>query len=126
MGINIADLLPESRKVNIGRGEVEVNGISLGDLVPLVNRHGAALGPFLDTKQGENPDFTSLIYSAPEVVADLISIGIGAEDKSLVKRIPLASQVEILLAMWELSVPDPKALTAKLSKLLGTVQQLKS
>ena len=41
-----------------------------------------------------------------------------------VKRIPAASKVQILLATWRLTVPEPKKLQAELNGLLAVLRQL--
>lgn len=120
--INLEDLLPEVRRVNVGRGEVDVYGIGLADLAPIVLAHGEVLKQFFTA---ETPDFMGLATVAPDVVLQLIAKGIRIDDIEQVRRIPLTAQIDILINIWEVSVPDPKALTAKLQELLVMVQQPK-
>lgn len=123
MSVNIEDLVPLTKPVNLGRGEVEVRGLGLGELVPFLIKHGDVLEPFMDSDL--TPDFTGMIAKAPKIVGELIAMGIGADDPDVIHKIPLAAQVEILMTMWKISVPDPKEFAAKLSELLGTVKQLR-
>lgn len=126
MIVNLADLLPDTRKVLIGKGEVEVFGLDLAQIAVLLTKYGSQLEVLFSTDKSltseESPDFEKLAGSIPYALEEVVSMGIRAEGQdALVSRIPFSAKVEILQAVWELSVHDPKklieALTAMASRL---------
>jgi hypothetical protein len=66
-----------------------------------------------------------LIKLVPELAMQLIAMGLRAEDQlDDVKRIPLAQQIEILMDIWDLSVPDVGKLKARLSEFSVVLRSL--
>lgn len=123
MGARVQDLLPDARTVDLGKGPVEVNGIQLCDLLPLLAQNEEMLRDVFEKKN--KPDFKKLVAAAPEFTMSLMKLGLGIEDEILIRRIPLVKQIEVLLIIWEVAIPDPKAFAAKLLELLEMAQQLK-
>lgn len=122
----LRDLLPEVKKVNIGRGEVEVVGLDIPHVSVLLTKYGPSLEPlFADTK-GDKPDFSILMGTLPEMMQDIIAMGIGAEDQmDDVRRIPLSAKIEILQGIWALSVSDSKKLLAELKEAAEKARALR-
>lgn len=122
MSVNLQDLLPDVRKVNVGKGEVEVFSLNVEQFARLLGKYGKTLELFF--VEGK-PDMAMIQTIAPDMVKDIMVMAIQAEgQEEAVKRIPLAAQIEILLTAWELSVPDVKKLTAKLQGLVESVKGL--
>lgn len=123
--VNLADLLPEQRFVNVGRGQAEVFPLDITNVGVLLEKHGMALEGLF--KEGSQPDFTALVKSMPVVINDVILMSLHAEGQDdLVQRIPLSAKVEILSTVWELSVTDPKKLVAKLKELAEGAKSLRA
>jgi len=119
MAVVIADLLPEAVLVEVGKGSIEVRGIPLDQLVPLIARHGEGLSKFL---VGDKFNAEAMALHAPEIVVDLLAAACDAKGQEAdLRRLPAAVQIEILLTTWKLSVPDVKKLR---SSLLGLIKSL--
>lgn len=124
MAVNLNDLLPDARFVNLGKGEVEVMSLDVTHIGVLLEKYGLELeGLFA---QDSKPDFTALAKSMPAVINDIVAMGIRAEDQfEAITRIPLSAKVEVLSAIWELSVTDPKKLMATLKNLAEGAKALR-
>lgn len=128
MSVNLANLLPEVRRVNIGRGEVEVYSLDLSQVGVLLSRYGTQLEALFPSKEtlgaGEShPDFSELVAAMPSMIEDIIVMGLHAEgQEDLAIRIPLSAKIEILTVIWELSVHDPKKLVAKLTAIADNLK----
>jgi hypothetical protein len=121
MAISIKDLVPATRVVNLGRGDAPVYSLDVAQVANLLINHGEELNAFFT--EGAKPDFAALLAVMPSVAMQLIAMGLRAEGQEEdVKSIPLASQVEVLINVWELSVPDLGKLKARLSELVGNVK----
>lgn len=118
----LKDLLPDPRMVSLGKGQAQVYGIDLSQLGVLLSKYSDQLSLFLtETK----PDMAEVIKLVPELAMQLIAMGLRAEDQmDDVKRIPLAQQIEILMDIWDLSVPDVGKLKARLSEFSGVLRSL--
>lgn len=116
--VSLSDLLPEAKFVSIGRGQVEVMSLDITHVGTLLGKYGSVLDGLFSA--GGTPDFLAMVKdpTMPEVINDIIAMAIREVDQpEQVARIPLASKVEIMATVWELSVPDPKKLLAKLKEL---------
>ena len=119
MAVVIADLLPEPVKIEVGRGALTVRGLPLEEIVPLIVRYKDDIAPFF---AGEQPDLEGLLLSAPALAADIIAIGVGAiGQEEDIRRMPAATQVECLLAIWHQSVPDIKKLRESLLTVVASI-----
>lgn len=109
----IKDLLPKPVSVEIGEAKVDVKGLGIRSVAHLLEKYQDV---FLEFFSGENLSADALITLAPEMSLDIIAMAIGAEgQEDDIADLPLESQIEILMATWKLSVPNPK----KLQELLG-------
>lgn len=108
--------IPE-KVVKIGEGEVSVRGISLSDLMVIVNNYGAqASMAFAKVQQGgsfEEKDVRALIATLasefPDMISATIALAADSYDEETVKtlkRIPFARQVELIEAVFELTFPN--------------------
>jgi hypothetical protein len=119
MAVVIADLLPEPVKIEVGRGTLTAHGLPLEEIVPLIMNHKDELLPFFS---GDKPDLQGLITEAPKIAAELIAVGVnavGQEDD--IRRMPAATQIECLLAIWSQSVPDIKKLRESLLTVVASI-----
>lgn len=119
MAVVIKDLLPKPVQVSVGSGTIEVSGLCMDDIVELIETHRENLAQFF-TK--DNVDASGMILSAPQMVAEIIAMGADARGQEVdILKLPAASQIEALLAIWNLTVPDLKKLK---ESLLGVVAAL--
>lgn len=120
MAVLIADLLPQAVTVEVGRGTVEVSGLTLDDIVPLFAKHKDELGQFFSDT--DDFDAAGLLMAAPAMAAEIVALGIGAvgqEDD--IRKMPAAAQIECLIAIWNQSVPDVKKLRESLLTVAASV-----
>lgn len=127
MGINLDDVIPVGRKVPNGSGvDIVVKGLSLSQITVLVRDHKDSLLAFVKGAgdgSAKDLDFESIVSSAPEMVAVAICMATdseGQEEKA--KKIPIWLQIDLVVAIWEESVPDLKKLVGLLS---GVTTKLK-
>lgn len=124
MGVDLTDLLPAVKEVDIGRGRVVVNSLDLTHIGILLDLYGEDLK--VAFKDDKNPDFTELLKKAPEAATAIISMAIGAEDQvDNVKKIPLSAKIQILVAVWELTVLDPKKFIEEVKDLADRIRSVK-
>lgn len=120
----LSDLIPEAVTVNVGRGSVEVFGISIEQVGPLLEVLAKAEKG--GVKIDETMDVNAMVAAAPDLADMVIAMAIKCEDQmDSVKRIPLASKIEILMTTWRMSVPDPKGLGAILQSLKAELVKAK-
>lgn len=122
MSTKVQDLLPDVRTIDLGKGLAEVNGIQLCDLLPLLAQNEELLRNIFEKK--DTPDFTQLVSAAPEFTMKLMKLGLGVDDEKLIRRIPLVKQIELLMIIWEVAIPDSKTFAAKLLELLEMGREL--
>jgi|PlaIllAssembly_1097288.scaffolds.fasta_scaffold00010_30 hypothetical protein len=124
MVASIRDLLPPPVEINLGRGTLQLRGLSLEDVVSLITKHKEAFSLFF-ANEGD-PDMSAIVATAPDMVAEIIAKAANMEDqKEDVKLIPAALQLVALTAVWEASVPDPLAVRKAIERLQGEVSKLK-
>lgn len=119
MSVVIADLLPQPVSVELGRGTVEARGLSLNEIVPLIEKYKDDLAPFFSD---DKPNAEYMLSKAPRMAADIIALGInavGQEDD--IMKMPAAAQINCLTAIWNLSVPDVKKLRESLLTVVASV-----
>lgn len=120
--MRLEDLIPAPITVNVGRGSVEVRGLTLTHIGVLLSKYGQELAPVFS--EDSDPDFSVLLSVAPALCSDLIAMAIGAEDQlAYVELIPLSAKLDILMGTWKLSVLDPKGLAGKLRELARDLQK---
>jgi len=113
---SIVDLLPPEREVVCGGKIVKVKGLTLAHIGKLLMEFRKDVVYFMEATEGNAELF---LLRAPELCRRVIAyaLDVDEEEYTLVDRLPLSTQIEILQAAWEASVPDPK-------KLMGLVQSL--
>lgn len=123
MTVNLSALLPPPRVSELGNGSAPVYGLTLVQLSALLEQHSAEVSKFLETT---TPDVASLARVLPELAVKIIAMGLRSEGQEDVIRnqMPLATQLEVLMDIWEASVPDSKKLVARLSGLLAAAKSL--
>lgn len=123
VSVNLNDLLPEVEEISIGRGKVKVYGIDVTQAGVLIAKYRSGVEIMFS---GAEPNFNALASQLPEMVTEIIAMGIRAENQiEEVERIPLSAQLEILSAIWKASVLDPKKLLAKLKEVADEVKGLR-
>lgn len=111
---SIEDLIPLPTRVPVGAKHIEVRGLTLEEIVALLRKYKDEVLSFLNSGDGE---FDKLTLNAPALVAEVIAYAADTPDQvDAAKRLPFAAQVEIITAIWELSVPDLKKLGESLAK----------
>ena len=122
MSIDLSALLPVPRTINLGRGDVEIRGLNITHVGRLLEENSDELMKFL---AGGEPDIAALVTVLPHVAVKLIAMGLDCEgQEEVIKKIPLATQIDILIDIWELSVPDAKKLKARLGGLSDALKNL--
>lgn len=122
MSVDLSALLPAPKTIDLGRGAVAVYGLNITHIGQLLRENSDELMKFL---AGGEPDIVALVTILPDVAVKLIAMGldcVGQEET--IKKIPLATQIDILIDIWELSVPDVKKLKARLGGLSDVLQSL--
>ncbi len=107
--MSLLDLLPAPKKVPLGRGDVEVVGLSLDALVAVFEAHRGDFERFLDLNQSLN--LMEVVTTAPKLVSELLVLCTSSKYTSEeLSKVPLHLQADILSACIEMTVPDPKKL----------------
>jgi hypothetical protein len=125
MAVIIKDLLPPPRVVDIGGGKsISTHGIDLTQTIALLNKHKEPLSVFFGAT---NLDFTLLVAQAPDMVAEIIGMGVDAVGQEEdIKKFPVQAQVDILMEVWEQSVPNVKKLLASLERASASLAVARS
>lgn len=106
MAIRIADVLPIPVEIDTGYGSFPVHGLGLEKIAQLFHIHGEVLGLFIGAAA---PSFEDLVGKFPTFAYDVIACAADAEDQiEDIARLPVPVLLDALLAIWKLSVPDPK------------------
>lgn len=104
--MSLRDLV--DRKVTIERGGVEfvVRGLSLEDIVLLLENHQKGLVAVFTAADGA--DWSELVHQFPNFVAAAIACGVDEEGitEEDVLRLPIGVQLEAMANIWELSSLD--------------------
>lgn len=117
----IKDLIPVPKTVKFGKKEAKVAGLALEDVVLVLEKHKDALSASF---AGDKPDFLKLAKTSPDLVAEVICLSLGSVGQEAdAKKLPMHMQVEILIAIWEETVPDLKKITELLSGVMGQLKE---
>jgi hypothetical protein len=104
---------------------VSVRPLKLPEIVALLTAHKDGLLALYNESQKPSPAYAAIAMAVPDLITDVICIGAAMEDqREDVGLLPPGTQLQLLAAVWELSVPDPKKLIESLSKLMGQVRRL--
>lgn len=126
--------IPE-HKIVIGHGHVTVRGISLSDLMVIVNVYGPqATLAFNEIQKGgslQSSDVRLLIGTLAKEFPDMVAAAMAlaadsynAETVEVLKRIPFNKQLEIIEAIFDATFPNEgevKKLMESLTKMLTEV-----
>jgi hypothetical protein len=105
--------MPAGRKVPVGSGELLIHGLPMEPVAHLWEKYAADLKPFFS---GPVPDFAGIIQKLPEVYAECVCLAADLPgEEALALKLPLATQVELLLAVWLETVPNLQALVETIS-----------
>lgn len=122
--------IPE-RTIFVGEGEVSVRGISLSDLMTIVDVYGPevslAFGKIQGMKQVDVKDVRSLIgvfaKEFPDMVAAAMALAAESYDKEtveLLKRIPFHKQAEVIEEVFALTFTQE----GEIKKLLESLTRM--
>jgi hypothetical protein len=130
----ITDLFPVKQEVIVmpGKPGIDVRPLQLSEIVKLLSRHGDALVALYNESQKQadlqgngGPNYEPVLLAAEPLVAEIIVMGADMEDQSeAVSMMPAGPKLQLLAAIWQLSVPDPKKLIESLSKLMVQAKRL--
>ena len=108
--------------------EFEVRGLSLEDLVLLLENHKDALVRIFggtDGGGGQATDFESLIKEFPQFIAAAIAYAAGEHEiEADVVRLPVGIQIRAISEIWELSSLDVETVGKLATSLLEGVSRL--
>ena len=127
MAIRLRDLVPESRFLEYQEHKFPLYPLNLSDISILLSKYQKQIEVILKvTEKLEDFDFELVKSTAPDLLADIIAFGLRVsekEDIDAIKTFPPGVQLTALLDIWDLSVPNPKALAAHLVKIKGRTVQ---
>lgn len=114
----LKDIVIESRDIALpGGNSITVRGLTLENLSSLLGTYKPELTQIFNGKMSV-PDLTT---KAPLFTATLIAVAAGEPDAvEQARNLPLGAQLIALEAIWDLTLPDEKAL----GKLLERVETL--
>jgi hypothetical protein len=115
MPVVIKDLIPAKRELPFGTGVLSVRGLRLDEVVELLSEHRDTIAPFFT---GEQVEFGALLAASPKIVAKVIAMAsdtVGQEED--IQNIPPPDQIDVLLAIWEISVPNVSKLAEAVLRL---------
>lgn len=114
MSIDFADLLPAPAEIALPNGKTfPVRGLTLEQVSYLMATNFEVLTTFM---VGDTINFKAFALKSPELAAHAIALGadaIGQEDN--IRKLPFQVQLDALMQIWSLTVPDVKKLKELLS-----------
>ena len=121
MSVNMADLLPGGKEVEVSPGKkLMVYALTLEQIGLLIQSYEADVREMLTAA---TPDFAKILSTAPALAVSIIAMGADAlGQEAIIRKFPAMVQIEMLLDIWELTVPDGKKLLGRLEKLVGDVR----
>lgn len=126
MPINLSDVVPAPMVIGVGRGDVSVKGLTIENCAALLAKYSAELKSISAGEEGREATVTALVQRFPTIAREIIAMSIDAVGQDdAVSRIPVSAQLEILIAVWDLTVTDPKKLMEKLAGLADAIRGLK-
>lgn len=121
---NIEDLFPAPSSVTVNGKDFPVQALNLEQVALLLSSYKFdLLLAFSDSVSGEL-NFPALVGTAPNMVSEVISygLGLGLESAQRAKQLPLMTQISILEKVWDLTVPEPKKLYGLLFGAMAGLQ----
>lgn len=124
--MSLRDLVDRKTQVDGGGGvSFEVRGLSLEDLVVLLEDHKEALVTIFASPEGT--DFEELLQRFPRFIS--AAIAFAADEPELVEQVnklPIGIQLRAIEAVWELSSLDIEALGKLATSLTDGLGKLNS
>jgi hypothetical protein len=122
----LRDLVAVEERVEVAPGVMlPVKPLTLKQIIQLVLIYKEAAIMLYNEATKSEPNYPSVLAAVPSLVADVICMGTGTEGQEKdASSMPPGTQLQLIAAIWELSVPDAKKLIESLSKLMGQVQRL--
>lgn len=126
--------IPE-QSIKVGDGEITVRGISLSDLMTIVNVYGPeaamAFGKIQKTDSLDVKDIRKLVGSLttefPDMVAAAIALAADSytpENMEMLKRIPFHKQIEVIEAMFSLTFTQEGEIKKLIVSLTGMMAEV--
>jgi len=120
---NLSEIIGATKQVDAGGGRmIEVRGVSLEEISRLLAVHRSQFESLIIMAATEQPDWMGFVAGAPLFINDLLAVAMeieDEEDKKLVGKLPLGTQVLAIKDIWGLTVPQGK----KFSELVSTAIQ---
>jgi hypothetical protein len=118
--VSLVDIIPQTRRVRINGGEVELRGLGLRHIADLFVRFPELRKLFVDG--APEMDMDLLIAGAPDAVAAIIATAAGQPEAehTIADALPIDEIMDCLLAVRDLTMPNgPAPLLDRLTRLLG-------
>lgn len=124
--IVLSDLIAVTTNVEIAPGkELPIRALTLNEIAQLVISYREAAINLFNEAKSEVPNYPLVLAALPLLVADIIAYGADLEDqKDTILKLAPGTQIQLLEAIWSISVPDAKKLLESLSKLMEQVKRL--
>jgi hypothetical protein len=118
--VSLVDIVPQTGKVQIAAGELELRGLSLRHIADLLVRFPELRKLFAEGAPAL--DFDALIEVAPDAVASIIAEAAEQPGSAphIAEAMPLEDMVECLMVVRDLTMPSgPAPFMERLTKLIG-------
>jgi hypothetical protein len=126
--ILLTDLFPLRAEVELvqEKPKIPIRPLPLETIVLLLANYKDGMLALYNESQKDNPQYEALLVALPELVADVICAGADdlKDQRESVMLLPPGPKLQLLAAIWELSVPDPKKLIESLSRLMAQARRL--
>ena len=121
--MSLRDLVDRRSEIKAGDTSFTVRGLSLEDVVLLLDNHKDALIAIFNTPDGT--DFEELIHQFPLFIA--AAIAYAADEHGIeedVRKLPVGIQLRAIEEVWELSSLDVETVGKLATNLLNGVSRL--
>ena len=123
--MSLRDLVDRKSEIKAGDTSFTVRGLSLEDVVLLLDNHKDALVRIFTTPDGT--DFEALLMEFPKFVAAAIAYAADKHDiEELVVKLPVGIQLKAIEEVWELSSLDVETVGKLATNLLNGMSRLNS
>lgn len=118
----LKDIVEVVETIPIGKdNSFDVRGLTLEDLGSLIKDYKTPLGEMMENKINVN----TIADTYPEFMAKVIAIAAGEPDEwEKVKGLPFSIQLFAFENVWDLTIPDYKALGKLIERIKGIIQPL--
>jgi hypothetical protein len=118
--VSLIDIVPQTRRVQINGGEVELRGLGLRQVAGLLVRFPELRKAFVEGAPAF--DVEELLVLAPDAIGSLIAEAAGQPEAAdnIADALALDDLAECLLAVRDLTMPNgPAPFLDRLTRLLG-------